>query len=188
MKKLIFVVLSVLIVGGVFGQSIEKNGRLLSTTMQGWIQTVTAQIFIEEGLSINLEHRDGVVFFVIIATSDHFTDIDSFEMMIRADRSITRYHETFDTINITAGRNSFRDIADIYSNLPNYFSREFMQGRYISRFEIRLPNTMFDVVVYAQEFTVSFSVSGQHLSFVAGPEEIRATQDAGLLMSLAGLR
>jgi hypothetical protein len=50
-----------------------------------------------------------------------------------------------------------------------------------------MPNYKFDVVKYAKEFNINVSIEGKRRSFSVGLEEIRATQDAGLIMSFAGL-
>jgi len=188
MKKWIFIIFMVFISHITFGQEVNRDGRQISASGSGVSRRIVAEIFIEDGINVNLEFRNGSTFLVIIVTRDHFTEIDNFEMFIKADRLITRFRETFDSITDSAGRNDFIDRAITYRSSRYRFSRDFIDGDYVSRFEITLPNYQFDVVLYAQEFNVSFLVSGQQYTFSADPVEIRATQDAGLLMTVAGLR
>jgi len=108
-------------------------------------------------------------------------------MEITADRTFRAYSETFNSIVISAEGNAFIDKADASSRSQFWKLREFKDRRYISRFEIILPNYKFDVVKYAQAFTVNYSIGGVQRTLKSGAEEIRLLQDAGLIMSMAGL-
>jgi len=191
-KVLLFCFLFSCIAGLLFGQRppdvlVDRNGRTITADMLSRERVIIATIFLEGEILINLEYYNGTVIAVVVFISDHFTDIDSLEMAITADRSFTFYRETYNSIGIKAGRGDFVDRASVPSRPPFGIVKEYRDGRYISRFEIIMPNYKFDVVKYANEFVVNLSIEGRQYLFSAGPAELRATQDAGLIMSFAGL-
>jgi len=191
-KVIIFCFLVFSIAGFAFGQRtpdvlVDRYGRTITSSTQNQRRTIIANVFLENEININFEYYNGRVIVAIVFWGDHFTNIDSFNMRITADRAFRSYSETYNSIVIEAGKGAFIDIASAPSRPPFGVSKEFRDGRYISRFEIVLPNYKFDVVKYAQEFVINALIDGNQRVFTAGNEEMRLTQDAGLIMSMAGL-
>ena len=191
-RRLIFYFLIFSITGFVFGQRapdvlVDRYGRTITSSVQSQRRTIIANIFLENEININFEYYNGRVIVAIIFLGDHFTNIDSFNMRITADRTFRSYSESYNSIVIEAEGGAFIDMASVPSRPPFGVSKEFRDGRYISKFEVVLPNYKFDVIKYAQEFVISAIIDGNQRVFTAGNEEIRLTQDTGLIMSMAGL-
>ena len=191
-KTIILFFLIFFITGFTFAQRspdvlIDRDGRTITSEVQGREKIIIATIFLKGEISINIEYYNGRVIAVVVFVGDHFTDIDSLEMTLTADRTLRSYGEAYNSINIKAEKGAFIDRASTTSRPPFGFVKEYKDGRYISRFEMTMPNYKFGVVKYVKEFDVKLSIDGKQYSFSAGPEEIRATQDAGLIMSFAGL-
>ena len=193
MKKIIiYIILFVCLPVAIFAQRtpdilIDRYGRTISSSIQGREQTIIAQILLENGVNLNIEYYNGRVILAIIFYGDNFINADSFTMEIIADRTFQTRLENFNSISITADRGAFIDRASSPNRPPFGIIREHREGRYISKLEVILPNYKFDVIKYAQAFTVNISIGGVQRTFTAGNEEIRLLQDAGLIMSMAGL-
>jgi len=192
MKNIFLVFMLMVFTGTVFGQRvpdvlIERHGRTITSSYQGQNQTIIAQIFFEDGVNINIEYYSGSVILSVALLGNHFTDIDSLGIEVTADRTFRTRTETFNSIALSAENSRFVDRATAPHRPPFGVTREFRSGRHITKFEITLPNYKFDVIKYAQAFTVNIFINGERRTYAAGVEELRLLQDAGLIMSLAGL-
>jgi len=193
MRNVILIFLLIVFTGMVFGQRapdvlIERYGRTITSSYQGQTQTIIAEIFLKDEVIINIEYYNGSVILSVSLLGNHFTEIDLFNMEATADRMLGTRTNAFNTIVLFAEKSAFIDRAAI-SYRPSFgVIREFRNGQYNTKFEIMLPNYRFDVFKYVQSFTIRVSIKGELRTYTAGSEETRLLQDAGLIISLAGLR
>jgi hypothetical protein len=106
-KHILFIFYSFIIVSIVFGQSspdvlIDRNGRAITSIFTQGRRTIIAPVFLSDEVCVNFEYTNGRVIAAILFTGDHFTDIDSFDMLVTADREIQKYSEKFNSIIISA--------------------------------------------------------------------------------------
>jgi hypothetical protein len=164
------------------GIIVERNGKAIIYKDEGRRRKTIAPIFSEDGVTVNLVHFIASYHIEIVFVGGYFTDIDSVEFSVIADRTLRLYSERVNSITAQAGKDYFIDKAsDSTGRNPFLFTKEYKSGKYISTFEIAMPNYKFDIFKYAKECSISFSIGGKDYSFTASPVELRTLQDLGLL-------
>ncbi|MDR0878954.1 MAG: hypothetical protein LBN21_12970 [Treponema sp.] len=173
----------------VTGVIVDRNNRVFTYEYHGRDETIIAPIFLENEIAINLKFHIASYFLQIVYTGDHFTDIDSFNFVVRSDRDMRSYSEVINSIEASAKNKDFIDKSKDTSRRSDFtYTKEYKSGKYISTFEISMPNYKSDVFKYAKECSLELSLGGIDRIFRAGPEELRALQDMGLVLVSAGLK